>query len=1355
MLADLPISYKDFAVADIAQVKTEKYQRQVKHWLERFDGDLPVAQLDTDYPRPPARDFSGATLHTRLDRNELQMLQRLAVAQGCSLFVVLMSAFRVLLAKYGAGNDLTIGTPVSGRYQHQTHGLIGMFVNTLALRDTVENSERFTELLARVKSRTLQDFDNQDYAYEDLIEALDQTHVPDRNPLFDICLVLQNQDMGLSTDGALQDVSFEAGIAKFDLTVFCRVNGEELEVNWEYATALFSSERIERLARHFKQLLKKVAIAPEDKIADIDFFNDLDREQLLDDDTASSFNPVLELSIGELFASQAARKPNAIAAVYGESTLSYTELHNRSNQLAHYIVSQGVEQGDVIALRFESGFDMLIAIFAVLKSGAAYVPLDFANPIERTTGILDDCDAKILLTNSADTLSLTSSLNVIETDQLDLSMESSSDLKQVVGGDDLAYIMYTSGTTGKPKGALIRHKSVIRVIKNTNYLHLDDDDVCLLLSNYAFDGCVPDLYGALLNGGRVVLTNKNDVLDSDKIAKLITQHQVTSMFVTTALFNLLVEQQLEHLASIKNLMFGGEAVSYNHVEEAFNVLGKGRLIHVYGPTETTVFATALVIDKLTPKIKSVPIGYPINQTSLYILDEQYKPVPYGCTGELYIGGEGLALGYLNREELTAERFIDNPFNSGEKIYRTGDLVRRLNDGSVLYVGRIDSQVKIRGFRIELGEIENVLASIPQLSRAIVVDFKQDNRKYLAAYVVARTGQKISQKSLRQKLAESLPEYMIPDSFSFIEDIPLNANGKVDRRRLPAPVLDSLEAYIAPGNQLEADLCDVWQELLGIEKVGVEDNFFRIGGDSISGIQLVSRLRQAGFSLQVKDVFAAPTVSQLACWLKEHKAEVDYEAEQGVLEGSFSLAPSQQNNISRLSMSSGTDSSSLELTDCQAFIIPIESNIEEDVIRTAVIALVQQHDMLRCYFDIDGGVQSFCDNIDKIPRIRKVDVSNYDLSVAEEELLSVEFQNQISDWVSSCDLREAPLWQIGHLTGYVDRKSKLCFVVPNLICDEISTQTIASDLQRLLCGEPLEAKTSSYRQWEQALNKFTKESQTHEAYWRQVCSQPKPKLEIVEEKPLSFEQNYSSDSINMANQGYRTTSKELVLSALAITLKEVCGEKLNSVLLREQDREAIFDSLNFTRTVGCFNRKFPVVLNARQNITDTIIQTKEMLRGIPARGVGFEASSQSSQFFNSDMPVIQVNYLEKNDFNPNVLYLQKTSCFADDAAARSGARENIGLAIDCLLVDGLLKLTIHSYLSQGISQQIYKSFERNLQRVIEHGKQTANIGGEATPSDFDVDSLSISRLQKIQNKLSTNGTQKAANRKRSNKHKMKI
>lgn len=1348
-LPPLPITYKDFAAWDVQQAQTPEYQALSRHWLARFADGVPVIQLDTDFPRPANRDFTGATLHTRLSPALMQDLQQLARTQGCSLFTLLMAAFRVLMAKYGAGHDLTIGTPVSGRYQHQINDLIGMFVNTLVLRDRVSDYETFAQLLARVKANTLADFDYKDYAYEDLIEALDQRHVPDRNPLFDICFVLQNQDMGLAAEGALQDVIFEAGIAKFDLTVFCRDNGGVLEVNWEYATALFRPERIARLAAHYQHLLESLVVAPEQRIADIDISVASERKLLLetfnnliDGSDTGHVNP--RPSISNLFEQQAARLPHAVAIVHGQQQLTYADLNTKADELARHLISIGVMRGQAVALWFAPRIEMVIAVLAVLKAGGAYVPLDIANPAERTASILEDCAAQILLTHSAETLPSLAGVTALAVDTLS-SQEpaslSSNNLPNDLTGEDLAYIMYTSGTTGKPKGASIRHKGVVRVVHNTNYLHLDESDTCMLLSNYAFDGCIFDIYGALLNGGTLVLVDKADVVDSTKVAQLVAEHGVTSMFATTSLFNMLVDQQLDNLCHLKYCIFGGEAASAKHCYRALQAFGPGRLINVYGPTECTVLVTANVIDQLEPDT-SISIGRTVNHTRLYILNEQRQLMPLGCTGELYVGGDGVALGYLNRADLSAEKFVPNPYMPGDTLYRTGDLVRWQEDGSLHFVGRIDNQVKIRGFRIELGEIETALTSLPEVKQAFVTDFTREGRKFLAAYVVpvstgtrddsAPANTSLTAKILRDALGKTLPEYMVPDAFTFLDAMPLNANGKADRARLPEPEFNADEAYASPTTELEQDLCDIWQEMLGLEKVSVDDNFFRIGGDSIVCIQLVTRLRMAGFNLQVKDIFAAPTVAQLAKWLTSAPQGVDIVAEQGELVGAFALLPIQRWFFNKALAKPNHFN--------QAFMVRLPGNLPTDSIGDALAALSRQHDMLRCGFERDGdgdGDGYRQRYYPEHPPVAGTHNEHFQAMAPLQQLniagLSAEsLQAKLTQLQAGFDFVKGPLWQAAYITGYDDGSARLFFAFHHLIVDAVSWRILAEDIRHLMGGTSLPAKTSSYRQWVSAVHQYVQDNPREADYWSKVCATELPVL-VVQDQPVQYSIHLNEARttclLREANQGYRTEINDLLLSALALALHQTLGTAANLITLEGHGREAIDETLDVSNTVGWFTSAYPVALIAYDDVGQTISTTKEMLRAIPTKGLGYGAFAQLGLLNQPTQPLVSFNYLGQLSQESATPYWQIT----DDACGQVVAPENADrpvLDINGAVKHGELVFFVDSRLGD-LSETFVAAFEQALLAVMEQGKRMAQMGGELTPSDFGVESLSFSRLEKIQ------------------------
>lgn len=912
-LPALPFQYKDFAAWQNQQFASARYQTQEQFWLAQFADGAPVLELQADFPRPAYQDFVGVKQHFLIDKAVQQQLQEVAKAQGCTLFILLLAAFDALLYRLGAGNDLALGSPVAGRNRHDLQGLIGMFVNTLVLRNQVAAGDSFADLLAKVRSNTLAALANQDYPYEELVEKLGLPRNAGRNPLFDIYFVLQNADMGLASEAdneqgnavlAQQLEHFDSGSAKFDMTVVLRVTNEGLHLDWEYATSLYSASTIARMAAQFQTLLQQICAAASESnglsqllLAKLDVLSPVESAWLRDGVNATDSAYPAAQSLSQIFSAQAARTPHAIALDTGTAQCSYAELEQQSNRLAQYLLSLGVQPGQLLGLQCEPGIAMIAAMLAVFKVGAAYVPLELDIPMERTQSILQEADCKLLLCEAGLPRPFEASqlphLQVIELDGLDLSAlpfahnpEHALDLTSGAAGERLAYVIFTSGSTGKPKGTLIRHKSAIRVVCNTNYITLSSSDCLLHSASYAFDGSIFNIWAALLHGGRLRLLARHSLIDMDALSNIIVQSGVTVFFMTTALFNALLDTRPAALNKLRHLLVGGEGASLKHMRQAAQILGPGGLIHVYGPTETTVFATAYPIHDSSFARQCVPIGSPLSNTSCYVLNEHMQLQGIGVAGQLYIGGDGLALGYLHRPELTAEKFVDHPFVAGEKLYASGDIVKWLDDGQLQFLGRIDHQVKIRGYRIELGEIEAVLAKHPQVKECLIV-VNQDSQgaKQLWAYVVAQPApqsmpqsmpqpadsedqQRQLSSALRAFLAANLPEYMLPAAIICLSAFVLNTNGKVDRTRLPAPSQQHREqAAVAPRNAEETQLVKVWQELLNVSELGIYDNFFALGGDSIKAIQIVARMQEQGYALAMPQLFQYQSIAELAPHLR--------------------------------------------------------------------------------------------------------------------------------------------------------------------------------------------------------------------------------------------------------------------------------------------------------------------------------------------------------------------------------------------------------------------------------------------------------------------------------------------------------
>lgn len=863
-LPPINIRYRDFAAWQNERNQSEDLAEQESYWRNLFSGEIPVLDFPADLARPAIQSYEGAGIEFHLSAAQTGRLNQLARETGSTLYMVLLAAYNVLLAKYTGQEDIIVGSPISGRSHTDLEPLIGMFVNTLAMRNVVVRDQTFRDFLGKVRDNAIAAYQNQDLQFEELVEKLNLPRDLSRNPLFDTMVVLQNFKAEHFEAGGLQITPYplNSQIVGFDLTLQAIETESGLRLFLEYRTQLFKKETAERIAGHFLRLINEIIEKPEVTPAELKMISEQERQRILVDfnDNQSEYP---DKTIQELFEEQAARIPENIALAYEDQQLTYRELNLKANQLAVLLRSRGVTAHSIVGMMAERSLEMIVGILAILKSGGAYLPIDPQYPEERIRFMLADSQAEFLLTQSYLQGIDVTNLKVIYLDNQEIYSGEGGNLTRVNQPADLAYIIYTSGSTGNPKGVMIEHRNVARTVINTNYLEITPEDVILQLSNYAFDGSVFDIFGALLNGAKLLLMNQESILEINKLTRLILDQAVSVFFVTTALFNTLVELDITCLNHVRKILFGGERVSVNHVRKALSHLVPGKIIHVYGPTESTVYATYHPVEELEPEIATVPIGKPLSNTKVYILDKDDALQVIGAAGELCISGEGLARGYLGRPELTAAKFVPNPFEPGARMYRTGDLARWLPDGNIEFLGRIDHQVKIRGFRIELGEIEYWLLKQEAVREAIVIA-KEDGQgaKYLCAYLVA--GQELNVTEIREYLRHALPEHMIPAYLVQLGKLPLNSNGKIDRRALPEPAgnIQTGEGHTGPRNEVEAQVQLAWRNVLGIEKIGMNDNFFALGGNSLKAMQVAAMLGK-DLKIAVNDIFQHQTVESLA------------------------------------------------------------------------------------------------------------------------------------------------------------------------------------------------------------------------------------------------------------------------------------------------------------------------------------------------------------------------------------------------------------------------------------------------------------------------------------------------------------
>ena len=906
-LPELPLQFGDYSVWLRAH-QAKEFGAQLAYWKTQLAGAPALLELPTDRSRPALQSFRGAQQVVHFPPQLRDQLKALSQREGATLFMTLLAAFNALLTRYTGQEDLVVGSPLAGRTRTETEALIGFFVNTLVLRTDVSGNPTFRELLQRVRDTALGAYSHQDVPFEKLVAELRPERSLSYNPIFQTAFALQTESASeLKISGlTLSPVKLGSMTAKFDLFLsLCEVP-EGLRATVEYSTDLFDATTMERLLQHYQNLLAGIIANPLRRISELPLLSAAERQQLLLEWNDTATNYPREMSLPQLFEAQVARLPEAIAVVAGEEQLSYYELNRRANQVAHYLRQQGVTPDTPIAIFMDRSLLMVIGILGILKAGGAYLPLDPGYPKSRLQFMLADAQTPVLLTQQRLLATLpetTAQVICLDTDWNAMARQSEDNPDLLTTSEHLAYVIYTSGSTGQPKGAAIPQRAVTRLVFDTNYVQLDATDCLAQVANISFDAATFELWGALLHGAKLVLITKDIALSPLEFAAQLRQHKVTTMFVTTALFNLLSRAVPDAFSTLKTLMFGGEACDPSCVRDVLRGAPPQRLLHVYGPTESTTFASWHLIETVPEGATTIPIGRPISNTTLYVLDRHLQPVPVGVHGELYIGGAGLAREYWQRPELTAEKFIEiggegdgererggerekevasyplippslHPPIPLSRLYRTGDIVRHLSDGSVEFIGRKDQQVKIRGFRIELGEIEAAVLQHPAVQECVllVTESKQHDKRLIAYYVAAATAAPTTEE-LREFLKQRLPDFMMPAVFCRLDEFPLNPNGKVDRHKLPSPEESSAEPLTdctRPAEELELRLAWIWEQVLGLRSIGARDNFFNLGGHSLIAVRLFTEIEKVfGQRLPLATLFQAPTIAELAMVLRQH------------------------------------------------------------------------------------------------------------------------------------------------------------------------------------------------------------------------------------------------------------------------------------------------------------------------------------------------------------------------------------------------------------------------------------------------------------------------------------------------------
>ncbi len=1242
--ADLPalrFSYADYALWQEELLAGPAGDELLSYWQEQLAGELPILEMPTDHPRPPVQTYTGAAETLSLSRELSDRLMSIARSEGVTLYVVLLAAYQSLLHRYTGQEDLLVGSPTTGRTHAEFEPLVGYFVNPVVIRAKVSGEESFRRLLLQMRQTALGAFKHQHYPFALLVDRLKLDRDPSRSPLFQAAFILQkvpklgDQSLiafALSQAGsrmrlgslALESLHLDQQRAHFDLTLAMGETEAGLVGSLLYNTSLFEPMTMRRMAEHFTNLLESIAATPDETIARLNILSAAERMQLLQEWNDTRVDYQSRSGLHELIAEQAARTPDAVAVVCQHQHLSYRELNRRADQLADYLASRAVTTESRVGLYMERSPEMIVGMLGVLKAGGAYVPMDAGHPAERLAYMIEDSEAVLVLTERRLSRNLPQSATgviCLDSDWHCIEQESAAAIRPETDARNLVYVIYTSGSTGQPKGVGVEHRQIINYsLSMSEKMRAVAGARYAMVSTLAADLGNTVIFPSLITGGCLHVIPQEMTLDAGALADYFKDNHIEYLkIVPSHLAGLQAASRDGMLMPTKTLVLGGEASSAKWVRQIQNQWPECTIINHYGPTETTVGALTCAVRAdlcADAEAETIPIGHPIANASAYVLDRQLSLVPRGVSGELHIGGAGVSRGYINRPAATAERFIPDAFSNqaGSRLYRTGDRARHRSDGAAEFLGRSDDQVKIRGFRIELGEIEAALTQHSDVRKAAVL-MREDSShvKRLVAYVEPACERGLEVEALQSFLSRRLPDYMVPSIFISVDELPLMPNGKLDRRSLPVPDFQGAAQdghAVLARTELEQQLSDIWCQVLGLERVGVHDNFFRLGGDSILSIQIVSRARQAGYRLTAKDVLQHQTIAELAAVIDTDRI---FKAEQSLVQGEVPLTPIQHMFFEQ------------DFADPhhwnQALLLQTMPGTSARYLATVLSHLLCHHDALRLRFVQDGSSwrQEIVVPAEVVPFVQ------LDLSALPGPQQAQALERAVAASQASLNFTKGPLLRMALFTFGPDEPGRLLIIIHHLAVDGVSWRVLMEDMQTAylqLCQRSalqLPAKTTSYQQWANGLVKYAQSAELarQAQYWLALDGASINRLPADHTNGANSEasartvlcaldQEETAALLREVPAAYQTQIEDVLLTALVQAFAQCTGSPTLLIALEGHGREELIEGLDLSRTVGWFTAIFPLLLSLGESDEPgaALKQVKEQLRAIPQRGVGY-------------------------------------------------------------------------------------------------------------------------------------------------------
>ncbi|WP_159881481.1 non-ribosomal peptide synthetase [Paenibacillus puerhi] len=1337
-LPELPVQYADYAEWQRAYLQGENRDKLLGFWMEQLKDCEYILDIETDFPRPPAMTYRGARvfLHTPLEI--LNRLKLIAQRENATPFMIMMAAFQTLLYRYTGQDDILVGTPLANRSRVELERVMGYFLTMGTIRSRMDGRMSFLELLRRVRETARDVYKHGDMPIGLLLDELRIPADPSRNPLVQAVFVYVDVPEEKFTLPGLE-VSTEmidGETAKYDVTIGLSESESGLEGFLEYSPDLFHRETFERMAEHWDRLLRSISENPERPLGELAMLGKEELEQLAGSGQRTAGEPVSAACLHHWFEAQAELHPDRAAVIDGEVSLTYGELNRRANQVAHALRRYGVGPDTLVGLLVDRSPQMIGAVLGILKAGGAYVAMDPSFPQERITALVKDAGLRFAVTDDTARLTQPGFSFILELDAAwsSVSRECEDNPPSAADGSTLAYVLYTSGSTGTPKGVAIEHRSICSAIAagmELSGLKNAQDAVMLQFASLTFDASVFEMFCPLSTGAALCLVSPEARAGGEALRELLHRHQVTTVLLTPPVLSTLDPQELP--ASLKTVFTGGEAISF---EIGGWLSGGRRLINLYGPTETAVFVTA---HEFAPGDKLHSIGRPLAETQMYILDGQMQPVPIGVRGELYVGGVQLARGYLGLPEDTSNRFVANPLGEG-RLYRTGDYAKWLPDGTIAYLGRRDDQLKVNGIRIEKGEVEWMLQQHPLVDKAVVAPFRRaSGSQGLCAYYTA--GEEIDSEGLRTHLMGKLPSYMLPAHYIRLERFPLTTSGKLDIKQLPEPAQGrGQRAYAPPESELEKLLAAVWEDVLGAEDVGLNDNFFDLGGDSIMAIGIASRLYKMGWELDMKQLFIHPVLKELIA----HVQPVTSYAEQTSVTGEIAATPITSWFFEEQVTHPGHWN--------QALTIHSSAGFDEEAVRQAMRKLTEHHDILRSTVvsKQDGGApRLWCRPVeDTEPELHVIQLRGTER--AEEELL--EHANRLH---ASIRLDSGSLWKAA-LFRAADG-DHLLFIAHHLVMDWVSWRIILEDFDTVygqaIRNEDIQlpAKTDSFQRWARELHEYARSSELLRQipFWRSVEEAQALRIPTDYTRASNLTRDECSLSVKLTEQetqellkkvhhAYKTEINDILLTAVGLTLKEWTAAERITLGMEGHGREPLVKGVNVNRTVGWFTSQYPLVLDVSRShdLPYTIKSVKEQLRQVPKGGMGYGVLKYLTPEELLEglqcrlQPQISFNYLGQIDRDLQRKHFGSSFYPAGDLTSPDTDRTAL-LLITGFVRDGSLHLLLdynRRIHKEDTIASLLELLRTNLLAVIRHCAGQSH--SEGTPSDLGYASMSLEELDEL-------------------------